>query len=826
MKIKTIVITAVLGLFLLILLIPAVQLAVKLVNEKENYALEIVNDQELLLKYQYQPTADGSPLDIVKNFFNSTNQEITSQEKISLNNNNEIYFDEIDQQYQLIGDSSGLISDEGFVESANSDNTGSVAFDQQQILIEKQDVKILSQFKNAKVIHDFDGSGIVDDSNDYSLKLPENTDYETPYLDEFVNKDYQKPDPPKYQHSINAFQLLPVNNFFTSPKPSSKNDNTWEQLNNLKLILDKEGYYRFEVIRINLVSEDTIDISDLKIFMKRGDYLIPNVGGLHDAFFRYQDGTIYSSYAMGYNPPSGDYEILVKSISKPEWEGITKSFKILRRVHPPLEKGFSVVNWEYGINIKSFDFTGPYGKKGGVEQLAKWLSYMGVDAFWILGGQTTGWDKNVTPDTPWGSDITLKNLNLLTAAAKKEGVKTGAYVMSFFTPANGKIAAGYINSLGYNKGSIHDSLHISLMDKRRIQNIVDRMITFENDPNVDFVGLDFIRTGRADGYEMGPLVIKDMNITTPKNYANYSIEDKVKWFARNVENQKNQVMIKKWRWWRAHRVATIANQVINDAKLTKPMWVFTLGWEHGSQHGQDPYMFFDAGVFADAAMLYEANYIQFRNMMVQWPNYMTYNKNNLIIGNASDLKFLDGEMGSYGLEYLRRTKTAYTKIYREGLAKGIFIHDLSRALWSKRRYYTIGEWALLHGHATSEFKKDHGLIPYEGEISFDQTSSSARELTGKMIIKNISKQNLNNLQVEYAPTGAYDLVFDNVPENIALSVGESISFSFKARLKEKYIGMERPFGYKITHANFPKYFFMTFNFNRNKTFITEVKSIL
>ncbi len=823
MKIKKIILFSLAFGTFLILLIPAVNLLIKYFNEKENYSLEVLNDEQILLKYEFNETGIGSPLEIIRQLISSTNRKELTREKINLEDSN-IYFEEIDKQHQIIGGDAVESSNQNSFQLGDFDSSEAKQ-DLNQILIKKQDITVLSKFKGSKVIHDFDDSGIKNDKNPY-LRLPEKTDYQAASLEEFLNKNYQVLKKKNYQRPIQAYEVFPSHNFYTSPKPDKNNINTWEQLNRLQIALDKEGYYRFELIKINLIAEDHINIDDLKVYMKRGDYLIPNVGGYHDVFFRYLDGIIYTSYAMGYNPPSGDYEIVIKSTSHPEWKGISQPFKILRRTHIALDKGFSVVNWEYGVNIKKFKFTGPDHSQGGVEKLAEWLDYMGVDAFWMLAGQTTGWDQKVSPEIPWGSDIPFKNMKLMAPAMKKHNIKNGAYLMSFFTPANGKIAAGYINSLGYANGSLHDSLHISLMDKRRIQHIITRMEHFEKDPNIDFVGLDFIRTGRADGYEMGPVVIKDMNIRTPKNYEKFNIEDKVKWFARNVENQKNQTMIKKWRWWRAHKVASIVNQVIIESKLTKPLWVFTLGWEHGAQHGQDPYMFFDAGAFIDAVMLYEANRIQFRNMMVQWPNYMTFNQNNLMMGNASDLKFLDGELNNYGLEYLRRTKTAYKALYRKGLAKGIFIHDLSRALWSKRRYYDISEWALLHGQATSEFKKDHKLIPFEGSIHFDKKQKNNNEYTGKITIKNQSDQFLRGLQIQYAPTVAYRKVSDNIPERIDLAPGENRNFIFKAILKEKYVGSERPFGYYIAHAYYPKYFFITFNFNRSKKFLKNIDEIL
>ena len=47
-----------------------------------------------------------------------------------------------------------------------------------------------------------------------------------------------------------------------------------------------------------------------------------------------------------------------------------------------------------------------------------------------------------------------------------------------------------------------NSLHISLSDNRRLQDIIALAQKFEKNDGIDFIGLDFIRTGHSDGYEM------------------------------------------------------------------------------------------------------------------------------------------------------------------------------------------------------------------------------------------------------------------------------------------------------------------------------------
>ena len=74
---------------------------------------------------------------------------------------------------------------------------------------------------------------------------------------------------------------------------------------------------------------------------------------------------------------------------------------------------------------------------GGYQKMADWVKFMDADAFWMLVAQTTGWNRKLTPESPW-NEGGFVNLNLLAPEMKKKGIQVGAYIMSFFTPANGK----------------------------------------------------------------------------------------------------------------------------------------------------------------------------------------------------------------------------------------------------------------------------------------------------------------------------------------------------------------------------------------------------
>ena len=625
----------------------------------------------------------------------------------------------------------------------------------------------------------------------------------------------------QYNRPITDTQVFSENKFLSSPSPDNSVENTETMLSKLDLRFSKEKYYRFEIIRFNLVTDDIINTNDLEVSIIRGNRKLENVGGKDGVLIKRYKGILYGTFNLGYNPRPVIHLVHITSKSNPQWKGLLSSFEIVRRKVPRLQPGFSVVNLEYVKPLANQKVRGPMEQMGGYENLVEWVRYIDADALWVLAGQTTGWDKTLSPEKPWSS-TPIKNYKLLSSVAKNKGIAMGAYVMSFYTPNNGKALTGYNPSLGYDSraGRLYASKHVSLADQKRINDMASFAKTLQEDEEIDFIGFDFIRTGRADGYELGPRVVQDMNIKTPKGYESYSDLEKVKWFAATVENQANQNEIKKWRWWRAHRVATVINQIIQAASITKPVWVFTLGWRWGHEHGQDPYMFFDAGVMIDAVMLYEASQPMFSSMISFWPTYYSVESRNIMIGNATDVRLLDSDTAHPGIEYMRRMNRGVRMPHPTKLAGGMFMHDISRALWSRHRGLDVAEWAIIHGASTSEFRHDLGMMPYKAEIVLDKPIQGERSRKGVIRVENIGKKPLKNLRLVFSPTPVWEAVRDESPEFFALAVGEQKEFAFEVLVKEEYKNRESVLGFYLegndSTGDYRRYFFFTYYTNHAK----------
>jgi hypothetical protein len=94
----------------------------------------------------------------------------------------------------------------------------------------------------------------------------------------------------------------------------------------------------------------------------------------------------------------------------------------------------------------------------------------------------------------------------------------------------------------------------------------------------------------------------------------------------------------------------------------------------------------DAGVDLDALMLYQADKDQFEALVHDFHQYV----------HRGDVQLVAGEILDWGLhqkdpagpkEMYRRETKAIDELYADGPAKGVFFHDLSRALWGR-----LGPW--------------------------------------------------------------------------------------------------------------------------------------
>jgi hypothetical protein len=200
------------------------------------------------------------------------------------------------------------------------------------------------------------------------------------------------------------------------------------------------------------------------------------------------------------------------------------------------------------------------------------------------------------------------------------------------------------------------------------------------------VGLDYIRNALGGVELVDDFVAEMPNLALPAEWNGLSKTERMLWLARKKAMRKDMALIDAWQWWRARRVALIVKEV--KARLgNKPLWAFTLTWDKGWHHGQDPVMMSDAGVDLDALMFYEADKAQYAQMLRDWNAYVRKGDVNLVPGNIFDWN-LHQKDASGPAEFGRRLDAALDRVYADGPAQGVFYHDLGRLLWSTR----LGKW--------------------------------------------------------------------------------------------------------------------------------------
>ncbi len=447
-----------------VLLVPVIRLLfVYLDIYPKAYSLEIGQYNNVVTRYVYDKDADVT--NILEGLADGRRKigEIAEKD-YSLDD----YYASMLREYQL-ADEAESKSGSGNLRLKENQELGeastSVQSSRLKPVLGTRDKEIIGSLAGMKVIHKYDGT-----RNDLA---------EAPKKDEetFDNRATRENKPEEgamestgHRRDVSELRVYPENRFYTSPIPVSSRSNADDDLAQLKVVMSKAHYFRFEVIKLNLISKRPVNIQDLRIYVTRDNYIFPNIGGENDSFFKYRDQTIYASVCLGYNPPPGVYRLMVKSRSNPKWEGVSENFTLLNRRVPPLQKGFSVVNFEYTVPVKNMEVLGPTGKTGNYSELANWMKFMDQDAFWMLVCQTTGWNPEINKENPWvrgGWD----NMNLLAPLMKSNGIQVGAYIMCYFTPGNGRALVGYDSSLSYNptENYLEESRFISLGSEARLR---------------------------------------------------------------------------------------------------------------------------------------------------------------------------------------------------------------------------------------------------------------------------------------------------------------------------------------------------------------------
>ncbi len=448
----------------------------------------------------------------------------------------------------------------------------------------------------------------------------------------------------------------------------------------------------------------------------------------------------YGRWPVPWNPTLGEYKANVTLLYKGKKYSDSVSFKVNGRKPPTLPKGFSVMTIEPGDSIIR-RVPGVGGRSVKIwENYVLWAKFMGSDAVWHLVGQSQIWNS-LHPDVfPWDKP-TVSQMKELGADLHKYDMKYGAWISSFIMLGNRLDLAPYSRTTGYDKqnNTLRKLIYISILDQKRQDDIAELMRRIQAEKNVDYIGLDYMRTDFG-GYEFAEEFVKEMPLPgVPEDWTDMSSEDKMLWLGRKIEIEAHPDFIEMWRWWRAHKMANIILYLREKSGATKPIYLFSLTWDQGKHHGQDPLMFIDAGIDMNAPMFYSIDKANYPGLINDWQKYLRRGNSSVVAGQCVDWNLLGRTFNPAGPdEHFLRQKHLVDKLLPVNPSLGLFWHDLSRTFKRTAGPYSALEWAVTGGATFSYLRKQQGLFPFTTEWNTPDTVSKNEFFTVEINVKNSS----------------------------------------------------------------------------------------
>ncbi len=538
-------------------------------------------------------------------------------------------------------------------------------------------------------------------------------------------------------------------------KRTPVNNSTTQLLPDMVVSMPNGSFLRYEMVpfEIKLTSKEAINFSDVhaELVIYNNGEPVTTVGGKDKWVLKkdHENHRLYGNWPIPYNPKPGTY-LAELSVVSPEWKGS----KILRSAFtiPPLKPqglypGYATLTMEGGKQLINGAVPAIDGSSSiNAQNTIQWARYMGANCYCFLAGQTSIWDHFNSRDFPFSQgDMDLAHK--YGRAAHEAGMKFAAYITTFKVVGDAWSQAPYQFSMGYDKDTdqVVQTRFISLNDPKRRQDVIDILKRFNDDSSIDIIGMDYVRTGFA-GYEFVDEFMKDMNVPAPSDYGSMTKDDRIRWLAKTVELDKNKEVTSQFEWWRAHKVSLALKSILDEAKLTKPVFTFTLGWQQGHQHGQDPAMFVDAGVNYNHIMLYEGDRETLKSMNEHWPNYLTRGNGMYAMGEMVDFNWVQKSLDPPAPEELyNREVDTFQKWFSVNARLGMFWHDLYRIVYGIRGPYSAMEWLIAGGKAFTTLKNAEGVLPVRINLSVSREIPGGTAEPMNVEVRNQSGQNLKGL---------------------------------------------------------------------------------
>ncbi len=495
-----------------------------------------------------------------------------------------------------------------------------------------------------------------------------------------------------------------------------------------RLKTDRSDYYRYQLVRLSFRPDSLSGLSPDSLTLTaefyHGDSLIAGVGDCWRIRMRYSpiDSTWHGSWALPWNPPLGKYRAIAalspsgQAIGNPPLR-FSDSVEFTVKSRPPLgiPEGLCAMTIESAGNMLNSKLPSLGKEPRHWTNFADWAKYLGADAVWYSVGWTIENYPGTNDENPWVKENFLV-FPRLAEECHRQGLKFGGYVGSYLLwgPKLGRLKYNY--SLDVRNGRIFPTQHVSLEDPKRRSDIVKILQLLQADTNVDFIGLDYIRPG-SGGFETAEEFVELMNIEKPDGWDKWCQRERRMWVARQVKPVSARPIRARWQWWQAHRSATAVEKLLAEAGVTKPVWGFTLGWDKGHEHGQDPPMMNDAGLDLDAVMIYESDAAQCNEMTNVWSQYLKGGEAQLMAGQQIDWVLLQKSTSPPAPEeFYWRLTDAIKGTSEQGRVKGLFWHDMFRGIRGRKGPHSSQEWLIAGAAAFTKARQELGILPLETRL--------------------------------------------------------------------------------------------------------------
>lgn len=453
-------------------------------------------------------------------------------------------------------------------------------------------------------------------------------------------------------------------------------------------------------------------------------------------------------------------------------------------------KGFGAVSWE-ALSGDPLHVTTrlPDGRASDWTAAFAWLDVFAADALWYSGYATDARLGPLPAGSPWLAP-NVAAIEPVAAEATKRGIKLGVYILAYrmdgppaLLPYDSKLSKGLISAP-------------SIYDESRIADLAAAVMDLDADPRVAMIGFDYYRDmgDTVPAFDGVDEFVDRLRPATPADWDQRTPEQRRAWLKGECAkwNSPRPTTWLLWNWWRAHRMAEVMREIRARSRSSKPIWVFTLSWKHGIEHGQDPCMLLDAGASMIAPMLYQVGSVrQFEAMVSEdekgsWKAYAGDLGLSLVPGNQIDFywhqEMLDPPAPQ---EFYRRIRRAFDACSGVRPPVGVFCHDLQRTMVSgSLGPYSPAEWALAGAAAMTDVRRAWKRVPVEVSVRLEEGGEvrPGGVPAGVVRVRNTSDRTLRDVSVQIFGTAGVRPDHASVPPPRDIAPGAEQDFPVVARV--------------------------------------------